>query len=198
MIQDSILRGPLGNFYTIMDATAHDKLPPGVQGTRLPSWILPGQPHPPYRPDLLIIEGLTPAFVASHKRSMSDPAVLGPLKARCTIHILELGYTADASFQTSLGRKYFQHLLLRRALVSAGWKVSSGASGHLGGISPPPFHILLLGMTGHIFKPCTATLRALGVSESQSISLMKKLCAHAAISAHNIIIARRTLEWKPP
>jgi hypothetical protein len=193
------LNGPFGLFYTVMDASARSNLPPGVQSTRLPSWIIPGTRRTtqlPYRPDLLIIEGLTPNFVLQH--NMYDPAVLGPIQRRCKIHILEVGYTADASFTTSLGKKYFQHVLLCRALVSAGWTLSTGSAGHLAGSTPPPFHIMLLGMTGHIFKPCSATLQSLGNHQSQTVALMKKLVAHTVRSAHNIICLRRTQEWKPP
>ena len=188
MIQDAILRGPLGHCFTIMDATARASLPTGVFYTHIPTWM---HPHLPadivslMRPDLLIIEGLTQGMVSSN--NLRDPAVLHHIQTSCKIHLLELGYTSDASYTTSLSRKHFQHVRLCRELTRAGWTLSLTET--------TPYHILLLGMTGHVFRPCRETLLSLGISKSATLTLMKKLHLHAVRFAHYIIRLRRRLEW---
>ena len=141
----------------------------------------------------MIIEGLLPAFVHSH--NMYDPAVITSLQRSCRIHLLEVGYTADASLTTTLGKKYFQHLSLRSALIHAGWNVAPGSAGHLDTLPAPPFSILLLGTSGHIFRPARLTLLTLGLSDTTTKSLITKLIRHSIRSAHTLISLRRHLEW---
>ena len=188
MIHDAVMSGSLCNAFIILDATAHSRLPTGVVANRLPTWMLPGTSASQiaiFRPDLLVVQGLTPAIVDSH--NMHDPSVLHHFQQSCIIHILELGYTSDASYVTNLSQKHFQHIKLCRALVAAGWSLGSHHS--------TPYHIILLGMTGHVFKPCLDTLSQLGISRQTAITLMLKLVVHAARSAHSVICMRRRLEW---
>lgn len=190
-IQDAVKNGSMGGCFTIMDATSLTDLPDDVADTRIPSWMLPGLDptiRARLRPDLLLVQGLSVSDVVSH--NLSDPVVLSRFQRTCTVHILEVGYTSDASYLTSLSRKHFQHVTLCRALVAAGWKLSIQHSS--------PFHILLLGMTGIIFKPCSDILLALGISKSSSLILMRKLHVHAVQFADSIIRLRRRLEWTFP
>jgi hypothetical protein len=58
-----------------------------------------------------------------------------------------------------------------------------------------PFHILLLGMSGHIFLPFSSTLVALGVPTSVVSGLLRKLHEHALRFADSLVRLRRRLEW---
>lgn len=188
MVQDAVLHGPLGNCFTIMDATARASLPTGVFDTRIPPWMLPhltADIISLMRPDLLIVEGLTQGMVSSN--NLRDPAVLHHIQTSCKIHLLELGYTSDASYTTTLSRKHFQHVRLCRELTRAGWKLSIPDNS--------PYHILLLGMTGHVFRPCREILLSLGVPNSATLKLMRKIHLHSVRFAHSIIRLRRRLEW---
>jgi hypothetical protein len=187
-IQNAVMNGFLGGCYTIMDATARTDLRDGVAGTRIPPWMLPDMDPATIsrlRPDLLLVQGLSAVDVT--RNNLHDPAVLSFFQRKCTIHILEVGYTSDASYITSLSRKHFQHIQLCRALVSAGWRLSLHHTS--------PYHILMLGMTGHIFKPCSDIFLALGLTKTASQTLMRKLHVHAVQFADSIIRLRRRLEW---
>jgi hypothetical protein len=190
-IQDAVRNGSLGGCFTIMDATSLSDLPDDIAGSRIPAWMLPNV-DPAFRarlrPDLLLVHGLSVSDVVSY--DLSHPLVLSYFQRSCTIHILEVGYTSDASYLTSLSRKHFQHVALCRALIAAGWKLSTQPSS--------PFHILMLGMTGVVFKPCSDILLALGISKSSSVILMRKLHVHAVQFADSIIRLRRRLEWTFP
>ena len=190
-MQNAILSGSLGQYYTVMDATARSSLPAGVADTRLPRWILPHLPPSQislFRPDILIIEGLIADQVSNLR--LSDPMVLHHLQSHCRIHVLEVGYTSDASLVTSLSRKHFQHVRPCHELMRAGWKMSLPG--------PVPYHIALLGMSGLIFKPFATTLTALGVGHTSALKLMRKLTIHAVHFAYSIIRLRRKLEFEPP
>jgi len=81
--------------------------------------------------------------------------------------------------------------------------VVPGVAGHLNTSAAPSFHVILLGMTGHMFRPIQQTLLLFGLSQSRTASLIKKLCTHSIRCAHNLISLRRHLEWcsvpfKPP
>ena len=124
-------------------------------------------------------------MVSSHR--MSDPVVLRRFQQSCTVHILELGYTSDASYVTSLHRKHFQHVRLCRALSAAGWRLAATGD--------TPYHVLMLGMTGHIFLPCSDIFAALGIRKPASLALRRKLVVHAVHFASSIVRLRRRLEW---
>ena len=188
MIYDAILYGKLSGCFTIMDATSRHNLPAGVSDTRLPSWILPNvddSTRKLFRPDLLIIEGLMTDFVSAV--NIHDPVVLGNIQRTCTIHIVEVGYTSDSSYTTSLNRKHFQHLALRRCLIDAGWRVHHSRDF--------PYHILLFSFTGYIFSPCREVLSILGIDSLSSIKLRRKLVVHAVHFVFSIVQLRRHLEW---
>ena len=90
-MQNAILSGSLGQYYTVMDATARSSLPAGVADTRLPRWMLPHLPPSQislFRPDILIIEGLIADQVSNLR--LSDPMVLHHLQSHCRIHVLEV------------------------------------------------------------------------------------------------------------
>ena len=52
----------------------------------------------------------------------------------CTLHLLEIGFTSDASLEDSLYRKRFQHTHLDRLLLTAGWIIYSSRPS----LAPPP------------------------------------------------------------
>ena len=119
-----------------MDACPSTKLPPGVASTRLPAWLLPNVPPDVLkrlRPDMLIIHGLDmPTFHAcSLLLATLDSATLTALKSTCTIHLVELTYTSDDSYNQTLHKKKSQHFYLASLLLNAGWTLANT-------VSPPP------------------------------------------------------------
>ena len=95
----------------------------------LPAWpCLPTEIDPTdtvvnkFRPDILIIEGLTPSDISNH--DMHDPVTLTRFQRTCKIHILEIGYASDSSYLSALDRKKQQHIFLCQALQHAGWQLS--------------------------------------------------------------------------
>ena len=191
-IQDAIMLGSKGGCFTIMDATARSALPSGVSATRLPSWMLPDEPIGSLnrlRPDLLLIDGLTDLDVSTH--DLADPVVLNHFQQSCIIHVLEVGYTSDASYVTTLARKHFQHVLLCSKLRAAGWRFHSS-------LPSSPSHILLLGTSGCIFKPCFTILTELGLLPPDIRHIMHALHLQAVSFANSIVRLRNSLIWKPP
>ena len=188
LIQETFFNGSKGGCYTIMDATAESDTPDGVARTRIPSWMLPSIPICTLlllRPGILIIDGLTENDIVG--KNLHDPIVLAEIQKSCTIHIIELGYTFEACYTTSMAKKHMQHIRLYRSLISAGWTVFSP--------NPALFNIILLGTAGTIFKPFHATMIQLGISNHHAIDLMNKLHIHAVRFADSIIRLRHTLEW---
>ena len=141
-----------------------------------------------FRPDILLIEGLAPDTASS--LHLSDPIILRDVQSRCTLHLLEIGYTTDASYYTSLSRKHFQHLSLCHELMHAGWTLSHSGT--------TPYWIILLGSSGAIFKPFREILLTLGIDDYHCLKLMRKLVIHASRFAHSIVRLRRRLEWTIP
>ena len=139
LIQSAIDHGDLGSCFTIMDATSLRNLPLGIHSTRLPRWLLPDVDpvtRNKLRPDILLIQGLSPASY-SGKHNLLDACdcdTLAHLHSTCVIHLIEVGFTSDASHADSLYRKRSQHTFLVRLLLSAGWKVYSS----LPAFAPPP------------------------------------------------------------
>ena len=121
---------------------------------------------------------------------MHDPAVRKRFQATCKIIILEVGYTSDSTLTTSLTRKHLQHVALCRALRLAGWTLSSPVD--------CPYYVLLLGLTGHIFRPALESLQALGVPRPAAVTLLRKLSNTAVMSAHSLVVQRRQLERALP
>ena len=89
ILYDSIVAGISGGMFCVMDACPVASLPPGVNATRIPEWMLPLVPPAQralFRPDLLLIPGLTtetlwmlhsattPAHLRALTRSVSRPS----------------------------------------------------------------------------------------------------------------------------
>jgi hypothetical protein len=188
MVQTAVMYGQMGSAFTVMDATAADMLPPGVAATRIPAWMLPHVPAAErdiMRPDLMFVQGLTLEEAASLRSR--DPRRLAAIQARCRIHIVEVGYTCESSYRSSLERKRQQHLTLVSALTSAGWSVTPG-------LDNSPYHILLIGLTGVLFLPFSSTLAALGLQRTPANTLMRDIHVHSVLTATSIIRRRRCLE----
>ena len=139
-MQRRINLGSLSGNFTIMDATSASCLPPGVSSTRLPTWLFPSNfdEHTRLclRPDILIIEGLPLATFLAHKSDLEslNPtglAFLHQLKQKVKIHIIELGFTSDASHTDSLSCKCSQHNHLVSHLISSGWKLATSIIIHI-------------------------------------------------------------------
>ena len=69
IIQKAMTAGPLGGWYTIMDATTREDLSEdcACAGHRLPDWMFPGLPTATtdlFRPDILVLENLRPDATA--------------------------------------------------------------------------------------------------------------------------------------
>ena len=118
----AIRRGKLGACYMIMDAGRLDNLPEGldVATTRIPPWMLPQLPaadRQKLRPDILLVENLTPQDIEAGKHL--------DLATRHTrpIHIVEVGYCRDIAFADKLQQKLTQHAHLS---PQAGWLDGGG------------------------------------------------------------------------
>lgn len=102
-----------GGCYCVMDACSSTSLPPGVDSTRLPAWILPaGHPYlqevTTLRPDILIIEGL--ASNDTHGRTDDEIRQILLLRRRTVkVHILEVGYCSDLRHSERDAEKQQQH-----------------------------------------------------------------------------------------
>ena len=148
-IQSVIAKASPTPWFTIMDATSASHLPFGVHSTRLPAWLFA---HPPgtlstclpndttldqlrylLRPDILIIHGLSLSDYARLADRLDcpnpDTTLLSDLRTACTIHIVELTFTTDASYNFRLEQKKAQHYQLVRLLLHCGWTIHS---------APPP------------------------------------------------------------
>ena len=97
LIQKTLSTTAPAAWYTILDASAADRLPPGVSGNRLPSWLLPSLPSSTLsllRPDMLVIQGLSlsSSRLITAQLTAHDPTTLTTLallKASC-LHTLSI------------------------------------------------------------------------------------------------------------
>jgi hypothetical protein len=119
---------PLEPFYTIMDASSRQSLPPGVSDLRLPQWVLPQVDTATLgklRPDLLIFENLTTEearfFDITDKTALDEK--LKYIKPRVIVHVIELTYTSN--YSKALDSKKQQHIKLAEYLLDAGWILST-------------------------------------------------------------------------
>ena len=197
MIHAAVSVGLKGSMLCVaMDACPRADLPAGVLGTRLPRWLLPRSclptiacpvtqlPLPPsavrrkLRPDLLFVDGLAPEDVRGGKVPRST-------RARCTVHVIEVGYVSESShhYIAHSKRKLAQHARLCAALTSAGWVVSGGGP-----------TVMLLGQAGTIFGCCEASLLGLGVVGYPCVALMRALHLHSLACALAINTTRLSLE----
>ena len=110
------------------------------------------------------------------------------IQRRCTLIIAELGYTHESLYSERLAAKRQQHLQLVSLLQSAGWNIAFNLA------DLDPVHFIILGSAGTVFCNAHHTLVSLGLSDSQSITVLKQLNTHAAQSALSIITLRRHLE----
>jgi hypothetical protein len=188
IIQRSVLHGPKGGSFLIMDATSSSALPYGVSFNRIPKCFLPSISDDlrlQFRPDIMMVEGLMTTDSRAptslfHVWSRQNKAAI---QSDCTIHILELGYCSDASHTSCVTRKLAQHQQLLQALRDSGWKVS--------------YHVVVITSSGQIFRTVEPSVRALGVPGTHVLPLLRKLHLHSVRSASDLIRLRRRLENNP-
>ena len=152
LIQSTLTRFSPSSWYTVMDASSSTKLPPGVASTRLPAWLLPHVPHNVLkllRPDILIVQGLdvTSFHTLSPLLDHLDPPTLASLKSSCTLHLVELTFTSDDSYNQTLLTKKSQHFFLASLLLDAGWSLATtvpppSLPQHLQTHTPPPIPLV--------------------------------------------------------
>jgi len=222
--------GPLSGHYTIMDATSSAALPHGVFATRVPKWMF----SPDFddatrlllRPDILIIEGLPrETYLALRQdiesQSVAGTAFISSLKQNPTtkVHIIELGYTSDATYDHALSRKLTQHNRLASHLLSAGWSLASSPNppalpdAHADDPpTPDPLppqlphnipdfshhvHIFLLSTSGVIYRPADTLCSILGIPPSEITDVLRSLHCLTIRFLDTIIKTRRRLEHDP-
>jgi hypothetical protein len=138
LIQKAIALGPLGGYYTVMDAGTERDLPEDVTGKHIPTWLLPPidanlspeerqaeeTSRRKMRPDIVVIEGLEEKDI----RGKSEAAIrshLDGLKLRLQIkiHVLEVGYCADLNHADKDSDKRKQHEDIVALLRKGGYDV---------------------------------------------------------------------------
>ena len=184
-IYEATQKGDMHNCYAIVDATARDALPLGVESNRIPEWILPKlleADRKKLRPDILIIEGLDRGMAdtfkgltgSNRKTAMRD----------YTIHILEVGYTSHTRYLDKMQEKSDQHEKLVADLREEGWKVQYTDQ-----------HRIVLGTPGTIYLNTVDLLSNLfKIPMAKVDSTLCKLSALAVNKGQDIICARRRLE----
>ena len=124
LIQKAIALGPLGGFYTVMDAGAERDLPEDVSGKRVPMWILPPidanhtreerqaeeTSRRKMRPDILILEGLDEKDIRG-KPEDQIRSHINDLKEsmKLKVHVIEVGYCTDLNHASKDLDKRKQH-----------------------------------------------------------------------------------------
>jgi ribonuclease HI len=173
-------KGRHGGCYMIMDATSQINLPDYVANSRLPQWLLPNTAPDALskmRPDLLVIPDLP-----LHLTQMAGYE--GPQgKDRYTVHIIEVGYTADTNHEAKRHEKLEQHRQLAAALRDAGWNVKY-----------TDMDAISLGFGGTIRKDLRPLLVSLGVASRDALRCCHELHDHAVSMLNDIVYARRQLE----
>jgi ribonuclease HI len=175
----AIMKGQWANCFTFMDATSQQDLPEGVEGTRLPAWLLPNTTEAArerMRPDMLLL----PDFTAD-----TSPQDINPRNAPQGAHIVEVGYCGDTKVHEKRAEKGCQHYQLVSELEKQGWRVT--------------VHVIPLGHTGIVYTGTRDTLQALGVEDTRCIDkTLSALSRHATEYMQHIISKRRILEASPP
>ena len=190
-IHSTFLQGSKASSLLILDATARAKLPHGVYHNRIPQWMLPSVPLgtlDKLRPDVLLMDGFPLSDAPLPTLTRLTDVDLRRIQRRCTLIIAELGYTHESLYSERLAAKRQQHLQLVSLLQSAGWNIAFNLA------DLDPVHFIILGSAGTVFCNAHHTLVSLGLSNSQSITVLKQLNTHAAQSALSIITLRRHLE----
>ncbi len=174
----------------VMDATAEHALPSYVWGTRLPAWLLPGLPDAHRRKlrlDILLIEGLLTVQLPGCKEACGALAI-EEVRDLCgthpTVHIVEVGHTADRLHAEKHAEKAAQHQPLVSHLQAHGWCTQC--------------HVVTLGVGGTVCAPLIKTLGRLGVDAPQATATLHWLHERAARMLHTLVNTRRELERKPP
>jgi hypothetical protein len=181
-IYKAITMGNNGRYCMVMDAGPADKLPPGTT-SRLPRWTLPATTRTQLtkmRPDIAIIEGVTPEQARHRRTRPSTPAK----RAAHTIHLIEVGYTSDTRHAEKLLDKQAQHATLTSALMAAGWKVK--------------IYAVTLGNAGTIHSTLSTHLTNLGATRDDTADTIRTLHKHAVHTAYSINTLRQSLTSKPP
>ena len=191
LIQSTLSRFSPSSWYTIMDACPSATLPHGVSGTRLPAWLLPHVTPDVLlrlRPDMLIIKGLDLSTFDSLSPLLSalDPSTLASLKSTCTIHLVELAYTSDDSYNHTLLKKKSQHFFLASLLLAAGWTLASTVSPpplppHLQAQTPPPIPLI---------QPCTGSPPPPPPTTVQPSPITLASHVHILILTHSCTLSR--------
>ena len=183
-IYEAIQKGELHNCVTIMDATTKEKMPRGVESTRIEPWVLPKVPdeiRKKLRPDLLIFEGLDRGMLDNFKGLKQERK--NTMK-NCTVHIIEVGYASSTRYLEKREEKSDQHTQLYDLLKAEGWNVQYTEK-----------HKVILGTSGTIFKPTVSLFEdILKISKAKTDSTLNKLSAHAVYKGRDIITCRRKLD----
>jgi len=202
LIHKAVQQGGIGGCFSIVDATRQDDLPEGVESTRLPEWLLPSVPPEQLkrmRPDILVVEGMPAnsaqayqALRASYdSRTSKRSRAGGPgrhrnindaqaFRAKCMIHVVEVGFTGNTRYMDKVAEKREQHNSLIQALRDEGW--------------PVQYHIVVLGTGAFIFNDTVDALDNLKVPPAPKHSALLALHRLAAIKVHQIIVSRRKIE----
>jgi hypothetical protein len=192
MIFKTLQAGPHGSWCAVMDAGKKENLPPGVT-PRMPDWSLTDVPdgtRDRMRPDIAIIEGVTPQQAAEGKWPTSHEQ-----RSKCTVHLFEVGYTGDTRHAEKHAAKTHQHSQLAVLLRAAGWQVTYAPSPAAGPNGRD--NIFTLGVAGTIPKTLAPRLAALSAPRDEAQATCKALHLHAVKTAHSITTLRRSLQ-RPP
>jgi len=205
LIHKAIQHGALGGSLCIVDATKDDELPEGVESNRVPDWLLPNVPRESgtrMRPDIMLIEGM-PANSIQAYQALDDPlptrgrkrtanglrgqrtlSEKQTFRAKCLVHIIEVGYASNTRYHDKVMEKRIQHTLLIKALEDDGWSVH--------------YHVVVLGTGGFVFTDTLTTLDTLMVPHAPKQTALLALHRLAVTKAHEILVCRRQLEHETP
>ena len=185
LVQRAVSKGEKGGFFTVMDAGRAADLPDTVTSKRLPPWLLGRHQMAPrggvehYRPDILILEGVTPSEARRWAAQGYAPV---HRKRSTTVHVVEVGYADDLRYQEKMVQKTAQHAELAALLKQARW-------GNVL-ISPP----IVVGHGGTIYADSVAALCNMGVPKQAAVKTLHKVHTHTVRSAGAIVRTRRMLE----
>ncbi len=134
------------------------------------------------RPDILLIPSVP-------LRETRAPGYMGPASRRAehTVHILEIGYTANTNHTAKQNDKAQQHEYLATALADAGWQVRYTTQ-----------EAISLGFGGTIRKDLPPLLIELGASGQAAKTCCNDLHDHAVHMLNSIVTLRRKLERGKP
>ena len=172
-----------GGIFTIMDACSEDEAGEyGVEGTRLPRWLLSPERVDDMllrklRPDILRIVGLPPnpteeqiAHALAHKQDYR-------------VQVIEVGYCSDTKWRATIKRKLEQHKELLQLIRDEGWHVDETA------------HVTVIGARGAVYASGLEALRRLGLQDQDVRLLLVEIshasCLSAAAAGAGVCAAER-------